>query len=233
MQNYAFAGATSDSNLVQGYSGASSTLKVPGFLQQVQNYLEDHHHHGAAARDELFVIDFQGNDYFFDPSLTTLSVLEKLKEGLDRLVRLAGARQILVVENIDFGIIPYFNTNATQAGFFTSIAQQDWKDYKNYFEASLKKEYGSPTNPRHPFDTCSDDKKDEVHIGYLNLGTLFKELYKPESLDRLGISDIIHGCVSNDYKSVCQDVGQHFYWDAFHPTEKIHKEIAKAVLSLL
>ncbi|KAG0042734.1 hypothetical protein BGZ83_000128 [Gryganskiella cystojenkinii] len=234
LQNYAYAGATSDAALVQGYSGADSSLKVPGFLQQIDNYLLDHHHHGSAAPNELFVIDFQGNDFFFDPSLSPHAVLEKFKQGLERLIRVAGAREILVVENIDFGIIPYFNTNATLAHAFSEIAHAEWKDYKDFFEVSVKKAYGTVKDPKHPFDTCGHRKdRNTVHIGYLRLEDLFKELYKTESLKRLGITDVINGCVSNDYKTVCEDAGKHFYWDAFHPTEKIHKKIADAVLSLL
>ncbi|GJJ78888.1 hypothetical protein EMPS_11247 [Entomortierella parvispora] len=234
LRNYAYAGATTDSTMVQGYSGADGNMPVPGFIQQVQTYLDDHHNHASPNYNELFVIDFQGNDYVFNPEIPTKSVLDRLKTGLERLVRDAGARQILVVENINFGLVPELFKNATLSSLFSSIAAEQWKDYKDDFAVMMKSKYGAVQNPQHPFDMCRSDRdKNKVHIGYFRIADLFKELYKPASLKRLGITDVVHGCVSNDYKTLCKDAGEHFYWDAFHVTEKIQIEVAKAVEKLL
>lgn len=180
------------------------------------------------------MIDFQGNDYVFNPELSTQSVLDRLKTGLEQLVRYAGARQILVVENADFGLIPYFAGNATLSSFFSSLAKGQLKGYKEDFGPSLEKKYGPVRDPRHPFEMCRTDReRGKVHIGYFQMASLYDDLYKPASLKRLGITDVVHGCVSNDYKTECKDAGKHFYWDAFHATEKIHVEISKAIQKLL
>ncbi|KAF9346019.1 hypothetical protein BGX26_002503, partial [Mortierella sp. AD094] len=225
LQDYAFGGATSDSTLVQGYSGPSSTIAVPGFIQQIENYYIPKHNPKDVA-DSLFVVNFQGNDFFFDPSLDPKSVVGKLHDGIKRLVSL-GAKNILVVENINMGIIPYFNTNATLAAAYTGIATQELAGYKALVK-QIAREYG-PSDGDRPFQECKDKKNNKVNVGYLNLWDLFAHLYKPSQLKRLGITDVINGCVSNDYKTVCKDADKHFYWDAFHPTAKIHKEIANAV----
>ncbi|KAF9163855.1 hypothetical protein BGX21_009257 [Mortierella sp. AD011] len=227
LQDYAFGGATCDSALVQGYSGASSTIAVPGFIQQIEDYYVPKHNPKDVA-DSLFVVSFQGNDFFFDPSLDPKLVVDRLHDGIKRLVSL-GARNILVMENINMGIIPYFNTNATLAAAYTGIAAQEQVAYKTLVK-QITQEYGA-SDAKHPFLESKDKKK--VNVGYLNLWELFARLYKPSELKRLGIIDVINGCVSNDYSSICKDAGKHFYWDAFHPTTKIHKEIANAVVHLL
>ncbi|KAG0302358.1 hypothetical protein BGZ98_007585 [Dissophora globulifera] len=226
--NYAYAAATSDSTLVQGYSGADSTLAVPGFTQQIDSYAVKSNLKDAA--NSLFLVNFQGNDFFFNAALDPATVLGKLHEGIDRLVTL-GAKNILLVENIDYGAIPYFNTNATLAGLFGSIASTQQKDYIT-LESALATKYGAPATKSHPFSQCHSSAA-KVNIGYLHLGEVFQHLQEPSQLKRLGITDVIHGCVSNDYKQVCKDASKYFYWDAFHPTTRIHKEIADVVLHIL
>ncbi|KAF8947745.1 hypothetical protein BGZ46_005483, partial [Entomortierella lignicola] len=228
LQSYAYGGATSDSNLVQGYSGPDSTIAVPGFIQQIENYYAPKRNPKETAKS-LFVVNFQGNDFFFNPAIDPKLVVDRLHRGISRLVEL-GAEDILLVENINFGIIPYFNTNATIAAAYASIATQERADYKTLV-SQLNKAYGSNDINR-PFHGCKHTKG-KVNIGHVNLWDLFIELYKPDSLKRLGITDVINGCVSNDYKTICKDANKHFYWDAFHPTTKIHKEIASAILHLL
>ncbi|KAF9425082.1 hypothetical protein BGZ76_003432 [Entomortierella beljakovae] len=228
LMTFAFGGSTSDSSLVQGYTGPTSSIPVPGFLQQIETlYIPTIRKKDISKT--LFVVNFQGNDFFFDPTLDPKAVVGKLHEGIKRLVSL-GAENILLVENMNMGVIPYFNSNPTQANLFTSIAIQEQADYKNLVK-EIVGEYG-PTDPKHPF-RCHYKKASKVNVGYLNLWTLFETLYKPSQLKRLGITDVINGCVSNDYTTVCKDAGKHFFWDAFHPTTKIHKEIAKAVIHLL
>ncbi|KAF8927029.1 GDSL lipase/esterase [Dissophora ornata] len=230
LQNYAFAAATSDSKLVQGYSGPSSTIAVPGFIQQIESYYQPKANRKHAEKS-LFVVNFQGNDFFFDPSLDPQLVVNKLRDGINRLVKL-GARNILVVKNINYGLIPYFNTNATIAAAYTQIAGAEQKDYQKLEKLirELKNEYSIPSGT-HPFVDCKGSHK--INISFMNLEELFKELYQPSQLKRLGITDVVNGCVSNDYTTVCKDAGKHFYWDAFHPTTKIHNEIAKAILHIL
>ncbi|KAF9909051.1 hypothetical protein EC991_009112 [Linnemannia zychae] len=198
LQNYAFGGATSDAKLVQGYSGADTTLEVPGFIQQVQNYKNDHLHrrHGVPVLDELFVINFQGNDFEFDRSVNPHMVVDRLKAGLETLIQDAGARRILVLENLNYGLLPYYNFNATLAEIFSTTSHKQRVEYR-HFEASLRTKYGPEKYVRYPSDSCgSKDKNsaDQVHVAYLNMADLYKDLYRPDSLKRLGISDVVHGC---------------------------------------
>ncbi|CAO3568302.1 unnamed protein product [Mortierella alpina] len=232
LSTYAYAAATSDSTLVQGYTGPASTIPVPGFLQQIETLYEPKSNKKEAAKT-LFVVNFQGNDFFFNPVLDPEGVLDRLHQGIQKLVQL-GACNILVVENFDYGAIPYFNTSPANAAAFTAIAGKEQKDYKG-LESKLAQEYGPALERDQPFRGCKVIKPDQttVSIKYLRLGETFKRLYQASQLKKLGITDVIHGCVSNDYKTVCKDADKHFYWDGFHPSKKIHAEIAKEVLEIL
>ncbi|KAF9964217.1 hypothetical protein BGZ70_006774 [Mortierella alpina] len=225
LSTYAHGAATSDSTLVQGYTGPASTIPVPGFFQQIETLYEPKSNKNDAAKT-LFVVNFQGNDFFFNPALNPESVLDRLHQGIQKLVQL-GACNVLVVENFDYGAIPYFNTSPANAAAFTAIASKEQEHYKG-LESKLAKQYG-----RHQsFRPCRGSNP-TVSIKYLRLGETFKRLYQASQLKKLGITDVVHGCVSNDYKTVCKDADKHFYWDGFHPSKKIHAEIAKEVLSIL
>lgn len=223
MQTYAFGSATSDANLVQGYTGASSDVPVPGFTQQLNLFIRST---PEDVSKTLFVVNFQGNDYFFNSTIPPSEVVAKYHSGIERLVKL-GAKNILVVRNMNMGLIPYFNTKPETAAYFTSISTKEQLLYKE-LAAQLYRKYGRPTG--RPFRDCKGRK---VNIGFLNLWDLFESLYRPSQLKRLGITDVLHGCVSSDYKTVCKTPGKYFFWDDFHPSRKVHNEIAEAVLHLL
>ncbi|KAG0206026.1 Protein OS-9 [Mortierella sp. GBA30] len=228
LTSFAYGSATSDSTLIQGLSGPASSIPVPGFIQQIDTLYAPKANKNDASKT-LFVVNFQGNDFFFDPTMNPQKVIDRLDQGIQRLVQL-GARNILVIENFDYGLIPYLNTSASNAAAFSALAAKEQEDYKG-LEKKLTKAYGRSVGSR-PFRTCKGNSK-KVNLGYFKLGEFYKHLYQSRQLKRLGITDVIHGCVSNDYKTVCTDAGKHFFWDAFHPSKKVHQEVANAILHLL
>ncbi|KAG0052591.1 hypothetical protein BGZ89_003152 [Linnemannia elongata] len=180
----------------------------------------------------LFVVDFQGNDYFFNPAASPTAVVANIEKGIEKLVQL-GAQNILLVENFDYGTIPYFGGNATISGPFSQAAKAQLVAYKD-LEKRLAKKYGRPSDAKHPFrGACHKDNKTKVTFGYYKLNEFFNHIREPKVLQRLGITDVAHGCVSNDYKTVCKDAGKHLFWDAFHPTAKIHKALGDAITELI
>ncbi|KAF9126376.1 hypothetical protein BGW39_006681 [Mortierella sp. 14UC] len=234
LTNYAFGGSTTDSTFVQGYSGAASDVPVPGFIQQIDQHYAKHPLPKKDLASSIFVVDFQGNDYFFNPTATPAAVVENIYKGIEKLVTL-GAQNILVVENFDYGTIPYFAGNATVAGLFTQAAVGQQAAYKE-LEQRLAKKYGRTSDAKHPFrSACHKDKKgnNKVTFGYYKLNDLLNHIRQPKVLKRLGITDVVHGCVSNDYKTVCKDAGKHLFWDAFHPTAKVHKALGDAITELI
>ncbi|KAF9106977.1 hypothetical protein BGX29_007800 [Mortierella sp. GBA35] len=234
LKNYAYGGATTNSTFVQGYSGAASDIPVPGFIQQIDQLYAPHPIPQKNLASTIFVVDFQGNDYFFDTSANPTAVVENLYNGIEKLVEL-GAQNILVVENFDYGTIPYFVGNAAGQALFSAAAKGQQEAYKE-LERRLAEKYGRTSDHKHPFrSACHDkDKKGKkVTFGYYKLGELLTYLTQPKVLKRLGITDTVHGCVSNDYKTVCPDAGKYLFFDAFHPTAKVHKALGDAITELI
>ncbi|KAF9377699.1 hypothetical protein CPB97_010001 [Podila verticillata] len=219
--NHAFGGATSDSKVVQGYTGPGSTLAVPGFIQQIQNY-NPHTKSRSTIAKTLFAVDFQGNDFIFDSVITPQTVLANLERGIRELIA-AGAKHFLIVENFDYGLAPFFSADPAEAAKFSDIAVKEQAGYKDLIHR-LRSEFGGSSN-------CHDGKG--VNFAVLDMYGLFKRLTSPRELRRLRITEVEKGCVSNDYKTMCPNPEQHFYVDDFHPTTKIHYEIAKAALEVL
>ncbi|KAF9914751.1 hypothetical protein BX616_007639 [Lobosporangium transversale] len=226
--NYAYGGATTDSDLVQGLTGQNSNILVPGFLQQLDIYASKYAQRAIA--ESVFVINFQGNDFFFDISLDPSAVVDRIHTGIKRLVSM-GARRILVIQNQNIGLIPYAITNTSLADAYSKKAKEEQAEF-GIFAAEVKEEYGSLAGPG-SLRTCNFHDKEKAKIAFFDLTKFFAYLYQPKELRRLGITDVTHGCVSIDYKNVCKNPGKHFFWDAFHPSAKIQMEIAKAVLNWL
>jgi phospholipase/lecithinase/hemolysin len=233
LTNYAFGGATTDSTFVQGFSGPTSEVPVPGLIQQIDELYAKKPVSKKNLASSIFVVDFQGNDYFFNPTADPTAVVENVYNGIEKLIKL-GAQNILVIENFDYGTVPYFGGNATVAGMYTQSALGQHAAYKK-LEQRLTKKYGRASDAKHPFrSACRKGKKsNEVTFGYYKLHELFDHIRQPKVLKRMGITEVAKGCVSNDYKTVCNDGGKYFFWDGFHPTAKVHKALGDAVSEMI
>ncbi|KAG0321785.1 hypothetical protein BG000_003105 [Podila horticola] len=219
--DYAYGGATSDASVVQGYSGSDSTLAVPGFIQQIQTYNPATRSRATLART-LFAVNFQGNDFIFNPAIDTQVVLANIERGIRELIA-AGAENFLIVENFNYGLVPFFSADPAVAAKYAAIAAKEHAEYKGLIR-KLRSEFSGAKAHR---------GGSGVDFEVLDLYEFFKTLTSPRELHRLGITETVKGCVSNDYKTVCPNPEEYFYYDGFHATTKIHLEIAKAVVDLI
>ncbi|KAF9092201.1 hypothetical protein BGX29_010574 [Mortierella sp. GBA35] len=237
LTNFAHGGATTDSKVVQGYSGSSGDLPVPGFIQQIERYYQPGRS-SAGMDSSLFVVSFQGNDFLFDTTITTETVLANIERGIHQLVD-QGARHILVVENMDFGTIPYFQSNQTHAREMTALAEKEHREYQDMIRR-LERDYGRPGRTRgvdgqsNVFVNCrGQTDKTKVNIAFFDLFAFSRRLSHPRRLQRLGITDVVHGCVSADAQTGCARPEKHYYYDPYHATTKIHREISRGILEFL
>ncbi|KAG0336069.1 hypothetical protein BG004_008212 [Podila humilis] len=221
LQDYAYGGATADAESVQGYSGADADIPVPGFIQQVENY--DLIKYKDKISKTLFALSFQGNDFIFDTNIDPLAVLANVERGIRTLVE-GGAKHILVIQNCDIGAVPYFAGDPAVAASYSARAAKEHEGYKSLI-AKLTTEFGESKE-----FSC---KEEQVTFHFLDLFAFFKKLSQPHEMRRMGITELTRGCVSNDYKTRCPNPNQFFYYDGFHPSTKVHYEIAKEVLKLL
>lgn len=80
----AIGGATSDNTVVQGYTGADSTIPVPSMLDQITQYIaKTPASYGNS--DSLYALVVGANDIFFDPSASGQSSVQAIKKGIKQL----------------------------------------------------------------------------------------------------------------------------------------------------
>ncbi|KAF9949272.1 hypothetical protein BGZ70_001842 [Mortierella alpina] len=247
MANFAFGSATTDSETVQGYSGSKADIPVPGFLQQIDKlYLPGQSSEDIDELDStLFIVNFQGNDYYFNETIGPAPVLANIERGIHRLVEV-GARHILVVENIDLGRLPYYLPDKAVSQEYSALSEAQYRGYERMIRRMAQK-YGSPArrgrrsagrsnsfqNCRGEEDLSSDmDQRPEnrVNVAFFDLHTLLHRMASPKSLKHMGITDVEHACLSGDGKTQCADPSQVFYYDSFHASTKVHRQIANSIL---
>ncbi|KAF9431646.1 hypothetical protein BGZ76_011893 [Entomortierella beljakovae] len=237
--NYAFGGATTDSKIVQGYSGGDDNVPVPGFIQQI----EDHFVTGKRKemtnddiQSTLSVVSFQGNDFIFKPDITPETVVENVERGVHRLVEL-GIQHIIVFENFNFAKVPFFQGNQTKVDEMEAISKKQHDIYQD-MRKRISERYGAVAgkgNDGKTFYNCmsGNDSKGKVNIGFFDFYELSNRLYEPRYLDRLGITEVIHGCVSIDAMTGCDNPESYLFYDPYHFSTKIHREIANGVLDVI
>ncbi|KAG0349091.1 hypothetical protein BG004_001916 [Podila humilis] len=236
LENYAHGSATTDSRIVQGKTGINADLPVPGFIQQIQLFHDTNIQQQIDLADTLFAISFQGNDFWFDPTIDTQVVLGSIERGIRQLIGL-GARHFLVLKNSDFGLIPAFGGNSTMAKERSQVSAKLLREYKGMSER-LAQEFGQTfvecdEEGSSESDSNNSNNKTKVNIVFYDLLEFLKTLRDPGTLARLHISNTTHGCVSPDYQTGCNDPGEYFFYDSFHPSAKVHRAIGEAVLAFL
>ncbi|KAF9180654.1 hypothetical protein BGZ51_006059 [Haplosporangium sp. Z 767] len=225
LTNFAYGGATTDSEVVQGYSGSKADIPVPGFIQQIESYSKQ----PLDPASTVFVVNFQGNDFFFDPNIGSEKVLANIERGIHGLVKL-GARHIFVIENSDLGLIPYFQSNQTHSREMSALARKQHDEYQDMIQR-INRKYGRP-HRRQPFSDCPGVRR-KTNVAFFDLFTFLQRLNHPRRLARIGIRDVVHACVDSDYSSRCRHADRHYYYDMFHSSTKIHRQIANGILEIL
>ncbi|CAF1224643.1 unnamed protein product [Rotaria sordida] len=94
LMNYAYGGATTDNNLVQGYTAFN--LMVPGIRQQITTYKNITDFNKISFNRTIYIIWAGGNDYSFNISLSPSSVVKSLINGINDLMQI-GAKHFLIV----------------------------------------------------------------------------------------------------------------------------------------
>ncbi|KAF9158408.1 hypothetical protein DFQ26_007673 [Actinomortierella ambigua] len=240
LYDFAYAGATTDSALAQGYSGVKEDLPVPGFLQQIEQFYASLALSPKALASTVFIVNFQGNDFFYSKTATPADVVTRLDRGIHRLIGL-GARNILIVGNCNYGLVPFLASDPAAVENFSKNAKQE-QQLIHDLKRKLHQEFGVP--PRlYPFRQCDALKLDtedggchhkpesRVRVALFDQLAFFEYLHQPENLKRLGIKDVKGQCETDDFSSVCSNPGDYFYWDSVHVSAKVHRVLANAILA--
>ncbi|CAF1602450.1 unnamed protein product [Didymodactylos carnosus] len=96
-KNYAYGGATTDNQLIQGFSSYKDiTLKVPGALQQIELFHQNKTGKQIPQKQRLYFLSAGGNNFFYNNSISYQAITESLLKCVQLLLSY-GARHIFVL----------------------------------------------------------------------------------------------------------------------------------------
>ncbi|KAL9058716.1 MAG: hypothetical protein Q9162_001584 [Coniocarpon cinnabarinum] len=230
LHNYAYAGATTDNALAQGYSGHGSTLPVPSLSDQVQTFLQQTPP-DAPLDSSLFAFLGGANDVIFDPNITAIQSVGAISMLVTRL-RNAGAQNFLLLNYPDLSNLPY--------NFYIPLEEQmQFRDFSHDLDAGLTSLHaslvGSGRSPTQPTMSA------HVRADYVNLMPLFETFnyweggWREAGFDKFGLygSCLVGAYVEQPQRTLCNNPEQHVFWDEYHPTAVSHRIIAQTIMGAL
>ena len=210
--NYAYGSATTDNNLVEGYTKEKSVL-VPGMLQQVELYLNHTDVNTIDFARTLYILWGGGNDFINDmtlyPNVIAVSLFKSVRALLD-----VGAKNILVFNQVPVQYFPFSQSyNAPELFIYLT-------DEGNFYISTFTKAM-QVDNPQVSL------KMFDIHSVILNIVT-------QNSSDLL---NTVNNCwlnVNVTYVSqLCSNPKEYLFVDLLHFTSRGHELIADAVRSYL
>ncbi|CAF1092809.1 unnamed protein product [Adineta ricciae] len=206
--DYAYAGGTTDSNLVQGYT-KSNTVPVPGIRQQILSYINDSSQTTINYARTIYLIWAGGNDLLYDPTLNVTSLVNSYSNCVRDLIAL-GAQNLIIFNAPPIEKFPYFSqqnqialqsalTNAINTALSTSIG-------------TLQTTYSN------------------ISLQLYDIYTLMIKMTTNQSYPFANTIDPCWNTYSlNSTRNSCQDPSKYIFLDDFHITSTAHQLIADEI----
>lgn len=201
--NFAFGGAEVAAPVVT----AEGT--IPSVPEQVALYLSLHG--GKADPKALYILEGGGNDILNASSGSAAELGFKIATGIaesELLLRRAGARNFLIPDLFNVGLLPAGQANAEFASA-ASNATNSWLYTLLNLESFLE---GVHILRLDVFSLLNSVQTDPLHFGFTNVTT---------------------PCLNPVTGAVCTDPDHTFFWDVEHPTAFGHSFFAVGVETVL
>ncbi len=184
---------------------------IPDVPQQVGLYLSQHG--GKADPSALYILEGGGNDIIgsLATGITAQQLGFQIAAGIaeaELLLRRSGARNFLIPDVINIGILPAAQGNPT----FATAASVATNKYLNQLLALEGFLQGIRIRRLRIFALFDAVQADATHFGFTNITT---------------------PCVNPVTQSVCADPDHTLFWDTVHPTEFGHSFFAVTVEAAL
>lgn len=203
VRNYAYGGATTDNELIQGYTG--SRIPVPGVRQQIVNYSRTGHLEKVNFNLILYVIWAGGNNYIYNPNGSSYNITKSLLNATNDLISL-GAKHIVLFNQVPLGAVPYFRTLGSSSALNYLVTQ-----FNSNFSAEI---------------SILQNKNKDKTLEVFDLYSLISDIISRSS--SYGISNTVDRCWngSSSAESVCANPDSYVFFDGIHFTSRIHQFIA-------
>ncbi|RIA96696.1 GDSL lipase/esterase [Glomus cerebriforme] len=218
--NYAYGGATTDTNYVKAVSGFDGEIPVPGIKQEVEDKFKTQVSAKSLNPDKtLYIVAHQGNDYLNNPKIFPV---ECVKHLYDVWVELAnfGAKHILINNFFNLKNLPEVTKNyGVISRLLTGLVSKMHNAAIDGFVWQFKRTHK------------------DVKFYILPMDQVWEEFKDPNLKKSLGITDVNSACVLRIDKTknytICPNPDEHFYWDHIHPSTKVHNFIAVKVYNII
>ena len=209
VRNYAHAGATTDSAVVQGYT-KSDTVAVPGLRQQIEMYIN-----GSQEKETidfthtLYIVSGGGNDFVFSKIPDPFAVVDGLLNAVNDLINF-GAKHILVFNQPPGETFPY-----ARALHLDFIFKPLTAIFNKILSIRLQKVQKSNSH---------------VSLHLFNLYFIIKQIIDNQSKQFINTVDQCWD-IGDDSSIIMHssDPSQYVFIDKFHYTSSVHKIIADNV----
>ena len=217
--NYAVAGATAAA--ANGVPGANLPNQIAAFLAKAT---------GAADPNALYTVFIGGNDvrtaaHQGNPALVAAGVAAEVA-GINTLYN-AGARNFLVVNVPDVGVIPEF-----QIGFPTQVAAASAGSVA--YNQALANGVASiaaadPAGTFKLFDLYNFNNGLLANPGQLGITDTTTPCYTSTGVNSITSATSAACGLIDPSTNQATNIGNLFYWDAIHPTAKVQNAIGNAL----
>jgi len=207
IKNYAYGGATTDNDLIQGYT-ASDTKPVPGVRQQILIYLNETNINNMNFARTLYVIWAGGNDYYFNKTINPSSVTASILNGVEDLLKI-GVKHLLIVNQSPIQAMPFIETQEQV------VYYRDRTIYHN--------------NNLSIVITKLDYNRKQINLYLFDVYSLVLKVISNESNYSLNTKDNCWNVLNGNVIMLCTNPESYVYIDQYHFTARMHELIGDAV----
>ena len=209
--NYAYGGATSDNNLIHGYTGRFDNVSIPGVRQQIGTYQNQTNLTLVNFDRTLFFIWAGANDYYFNLTVSPEVVVRSLMTSVNDLIQL-GVKHFFIMNQPPLESLP----SAIALNSTAYIASLVLAHNMNLSRAIDSIQKNMPNVSFRLVDIYS------VIKGVLNDGATYG----------INNTQICWHMTNVSFVQLCPSVNNSLYMDEFHFTSRAHQIIADHVRTL-
>jgi phospholipase/lecithinase/hemolysin len=204
IKNYAYGGATTDNDLIQGYS-AADTKPVPGVRQQILIYLNETSPSQRNFTRTLYVIWVGGNNYYFNKSIAPSTVAASILNGVKDLLKI-GVKHLLVINQSPVHLLPYIRTEQEM-----NYYRERTIYHNNNLSMNIKK---------------LDYNREQISLYFFDVYSFILNVVATHPLNT---KDNCWNVSNGNVTILCSNPESYVYIDPYHFTTRMHEIIGNGV----
>ncbi|KAI0226098.1 hypothetical protein L0F63_004908 [Massospora cicadina] len=215
--NYAYAYASPDNTTFK----ASGKIGVPGCIQQVETFLEEHPHEEFGGMDHMALFAFN-RLILVDEKVDPVASARSTRKCLGNLLSAKNMSRVAILTQFPFEMFPVAQT----------FSKDKFDRYEKYYTAKEVEMAGAISDLQTEFP--------DTKFHPINLRDLFTQLVdgtSPLRTDGKMLMD--EPCLKGYYNKDCSYspntyntmLSRRLFWDPYHVTAEVHSYIARSVMN--